>query len=353
MKARVKSKPLTPQTHPPNPGNAPPTTERHVTPDSDPGRLPPTPPSPRVPPGREKAHADFLEARWRAARQPRCQNCVFGVRPKGKWWRLILLQFPNLLACLNHPDGRGEMVETISNRVCRNFRCRYHPPVRLDVPVSPGPGVRVIALTRGKHVLVDAEDYDRLMKHKWIAFCSGGKWYAGCNEHGKRLLMHRAIMKAPQGLVVDHIDGNGLNNCKSNLRICTQAQNLCNSRPRCKTTHFKGVCYDKERGKYMAYVSVGGRTKIIGRYADLVEAAHVRDLHAVQLYGEFAYLNFPAEWSKERIQEVYAQGQTLREKLKARSDKRQVTRDKKAGRRKSRPTKGGKKAKGKRKKVNG
>jgi len=311
-------------------------TDSIATPDSDPGREPTTGNcrlttvnSPCVPPGREKTQADRLEAERLQACQRCCQNCAFAMRPKTQWFRILLADFPGLWACFNHPNAPGEMTETARLSVCRNFRYRHQPSLRLDAPAPPGPGVRVIPLTRGKHAYVDAEDYDRLMKHKWTALYTGGKWYATRNDHGKCILMHREIMKAPKGKVVDHIDGNGLNNCKSNLRICTQGQNLCNSRPRGKTSVFKGVFYDKERGKYKAFVWENGATAVIGRYDDPIEAAKARDYRAVQLQGEYAYLNFPTEWPKERVQEVYAQARALRDRLETRSDKRKVISDKK------------------------
>jgi len=272
---------------------------------------------PRVPPGRAQAHADSLEAQRLEASKRCCQNCAFAMRPTTKWFRILLAEFPGLLACFNHPNAPGEMTETSRLSVCRNFRYRHRPSFRLEAPAPPGPGICVIPLTKGKSAYVDAEDYDRLMKHKWTASSSGPKCYAQRNEKGRSIMMHREIMHAPKGMVVDHIDGNGLNNCKSNLRICTQGQNICNSRPRGKTSVFKGVSYDKERGKYKAFVWENGATAMIGRYDDAAEAAKARDYRAVQLHGEFAYLNFPAAWPKERVQAVYAEGQTLRDKLEA------------------------------------
>jgi hypothetical protein len=271
--------------------------------------------SPRVPPGREKARADFLEAQRLEACRRCCQNCAYATRPKGKWFRILLAGFPGLLACLNHPDSPGEMTEVCYTGVCRNFRCKRRPPVRLEPPEPPNERVKYIALTRGKQALVDAEDYDRLKRHKWTASSSGPKCYAQRNEKGHSIMMHREIMHAPKGMVVDHIDGNGLNDCKSNLRICTQSQNNYNGRPRGGTSGFKGVSYDKERGTYKAYVWEKGRTVVLGRYASQMEAAQVRDLRAVQFNGEYAYLNFPAEWPKERIKEVYEKAQAERDRL--------------------------------------
>jgi len=106
--------------------------------------------------------------------------------------------------------------------------------------------------------------------------------------------MHRFIMDPPEGMVVDHRNGNRLDNRRSNLRVCTQKQNTHNSRPKGKSSRFKGVCYDKARGQWMAPVrSPDGKDIHTGRFDDEVEAAKAHDRLARELHGEFAYLNFP------------------------------------------------------------
>ncbi len=105
--------------------------------------------------------------------------------------------------------------------------------------------------------------------------------------------MHRQIMNAPAGLVVDHIDGNGLNNRKSNLRVCTQGQNSLNSRPRRNcSSRYKGVSFYKRDKIWQAQIFYNFRTINIGRFDDEVEAALAYDRKAEELFGEFAYLNF-------------------------------------------------------------
>ena len=100
-------------------------------------------------------------------------------------------------------------------------------------------------------------------------------------------------MNAPAGLVVDHIDGNGLNNRKSNLRVCTQAQNSLNSRPRRNSSsRYKGVSFYKRDKIWQAQIFYNFRTINIGRFDDEIEAALAYDRKAAELFGEFAYLNF-------------------------------------------------------------
>jgi len=293
----------------------------------------PVPPTTGLPlgalPGREKARADRLEARRLEACQKSCQNCVFALRPVTKWFRILLAELPGLLACFNHANAPGEMAETFPHHVCRNFHYRHQPSFRLEAPAPPGPGIRVIPLTRGKCAYVDAEDYDRIAQHKWTAYYTCGKWYAGRTDHGKCILMHREIMKAPKGKVVDHIDGNGLNNCKSNLRVCTYSQNNVHHRPSGASSQYKCVYRDEKRNRWRSTPAYRGRSVYNGRYEKEEDAARASDYMNVQLNGEFAYLNFPAEWPKGRIQEVYKAGQAERDRLEAIGDRRQVTSDRK------------------------
>jgi hypothetical protein len=103
----------------------------------------------------------------------------------------------------------------------------------------PDDSVRYVPLTRGKFVIVDTADYERVSGYKWCASGSGDRWYAVRNDRGRKVSMHRFLIDAPKGMVVDPIDGNGLNDRQSNLRVCTQRQNLLNSRARGKSSRLK------------------------------------------------------------------------------------------------------------------
>jgi hypothetical protein len=144
--------------------------------------------------------------------------------------------------------------------------------------------MKEIKLTKGQVTIVDDDDYEELSKYKW--YFDG--FYAVRYEDGKLIFMHRQIVNAPKGLVVDHINRNKLDNRKSNLRLCTHRQNAVNSKHR-NNSGYKGVYYDRCLKKYVARI---GR-KHLGTFATVEEAAKVYDEHAKQLYGEFAYLNFP------------------------------------------------------------
>jgi hypothetical protein len=106
--------------------------------------------------------------------------------------------------------------------------------------------------------------------------------------------MHRFLLNAPAGVLVDHRDCNGLNNRKANLRLCTNKENTRNSRPYLKgSSRFKGVCWGKKAKKYIAQITVDGKRYLLGYFHDEIEAAVVYDIKAMELFGEFAYLNFP------------------------------------------------------------
>lgn len=155
--------------------------------------------------------------------------------------------------------------------------------------------IRYIALTQGLFATVDVDDYERLAKYRWYFYQDGNTFYAFRREgkRARKIIMHREIMDAPKGLVVDHRDGDGLNNRKSNLRVCTQAQNACNRRPRWDgTSVYKGVSWYKPSKKWEAKITYKGKCTYLGRFDDEIEAAKVYDAKAKELFEEFAYLNF-------------------------------------------------------------
>ncbi len=113
--------------------------------------------------------------------------------------------------------------------------------------------------------------------------------------------MHRLIMNAPKGMLVDHINRNGLDNRKANLRIVTHTQNMWNNGQRVErySSKYRGVSWHKRQRRWMAVISVNGRARTLGYYRDEKEAARAFDRAAKELRGEFAVLNFPKESSRD------------------------------------------------------
>jgi hypothetical protein len=153
--------------------------------------------------------------------------------------------------------------------------------------------MKEITLTQGKVALVDDEDFEELIKFKWCVYKNRSTDYASHRYKNRSISMHRTILKANLGEFVDHKDGNGLNNQKSNLRICTMNGNMQNrKRYKNNTTGFKGVYFNKDRKKYRAQIRVDGKRICIGGFKTPIEAAQAYDSAAIKLHGEFAVTNF-------------------------------------------------------------
>ena len=225
------------------------------------------------------------------ARVRTCHDCAYVIWDAGLWLRTLSTGWPIQPICGNHADTPGQMREIWEHEVCANFLRKWKPPVRLEPPEPPSADVRYIALTKGKFAIVDAADYEELNRYKWNAMKVGGKWYARRSIVGGVVLMHRQIMNAPDDMLVDHINGNGLDDRRVNLRLCTAQQNCSNSRPRGGASQYLGV--SPHGDKWKAQLMHKGEIFRFGLFDDEVEAAKARDAKAFELQGEFAYLNFP------------------------------------------------------------
>lgn len=156
--------------------------------------------------------------------------------------------------------------------------------------------IMAIPLTQGLYALVDGKDYDWLMQRKWWAVKGGRSYYAvrQVGEKRKTIWMHREILNTPQGSFTDHINHNGLDNRKQNLRICTHSQNLRNQKlQQERTSKYKGVSWQKNCTMWVAFIGYKGKKIYLGAFDNEIEAAKKYDQKAKELFGEFAYTNFP------------------------------------------------------------
>lgn len=153
---------------------------------------------------------------------------------------------------------------------------------------------KIIPLSSGFVAEVDASDYKWLSQWKWYAHKSRSGYYAARRGADKKFIyMHRAILECPEGVTADHINGDGLNNKRNNLRIATYSQNNCNRgkiKRRC-SSGFLGVYRNKLRNKWIAQIKINGVQKHLGSFDCEADAAKVRDLAAIKHQGEFARLN--------------------------------------------------------------
>lgn len=156
--------------------------------------------------------------------------------------------------------------------------------------------MRKMKLTQNKYALVDDEDYELVSRWKWHAAkvsCRSNTLYAVTRIAGKTMYMHRLILNVPKGKVTDHINGDGLDNRRSNIRICSQKQNVANSkRARRGRSKYKGVYWHKAAKKWCVQLGRRGENrKYLGLFEDEQAAALAYNKAAEELYGSYARLN--------------------------------------------------------------
>lgn len=166
------------------------------------------------------------------------------------------------------------------------FRCDYS-----QYPSEPCWNAVCIPLTFGHHALIDAEDFDALYKYKWATRPQKAHRYATRSDRidGRMIkrIMHREIFKTDEPHI-DHINGNGLDNRKVNLRGCNHSQNQGNRPKTVKSaSKYKGVT---KRGELWLAICA---KKHAGTFKTEIEAARAYDVAAIERWGEFARINFP------------------------------------------------------------
>lgn len=160
--------------------------------------------------------------------------------------------------------------------------------------------MKKIKLTNGKYSLVSDSDFFELSKYKWWRTDRTSNQYAERSfwdknkKRVRKVLMHRIIMGLKTGdkRQIDHIDGNGLNNQRTNLRICTLQKNQHNRRrQKNNTSGYKNITWVKETKKWRVAIDYNNKTYNLGRYKNKMEAKKVRDIWLLKLHKEFASYN--------------------------------------------------------------
>jgi hypothetical protein len=149
----------------------------------------------------------------------------------------------------------------------------------------------------GRVAIIDEDDYELVCDRKWHVMESADYGPYAESSGTPRFYMHRLIAGYT---LTDHINGNGLDNRRINLREATRQQNAWNSKPRKGTSLFKGVCWHKNRNAWLAYIGRGNIRIHLGYFKDEIEAAQAYDTAAREYFGEFAWLNFPHQASRSR-----------------------------------------------------
>ena len=176
----------------------------------------------------------------------------------------------------------------------RFMRGHANVQAREDAPLSPDDGSAYIPLTRGKFALVDKSDWEWLKEQRWSYTTDGYAAGRITTKDRSMSYMHRVIMDAPSDKMVDHINGDKLDNRRQNLRLCSLPENTANQRGRPGTSRYKGVQQNRA-GNWQVRIQVHRKQIQLGTYQDEIEAAKVYDTAAREYFGEFARCNFPLE----------------------------------------------------------
>ncbi|MCJ7676076.1 MAG: HNH endonuclease, partial [Sedimentisphaerales bacterium] len=167
--------------------------------------------------------------------------------------------------------------------------------------VRYGYAFRRIRLAGPKYAKVDPADYKRLRGYEWLVKKRRKNFYAlrhsVSGKTGKESLiyMHQEIIEVPEGMVIDHINRDGVDNRRANLRAATHSQNMCNRRKRLGTTHskYRGICWRKKDRKWQAKIGFEKKRIHLGTFSNEIDAAKAYDRAARKYHGEFASPNFP------------------------------------------------------------
>ena len=156
-------------------------------------------------------------------------------------------------------------------------------------------------MAQPRYAKVDPADYKRLRIYEWFTIRGRNCFYSlrhvtrGKGKRGTSIYMHQEIIKVPDGMVIDHINHDGMDNRNANLRPATYSQNLYHRKKRAGTKHskYKGVSWNKGRRKWVARIGFEKKKIHLGYFHSEIEAAKAYDAAAKKYHCEFACLNFP------------------------------------------------------------
>jgi HNH endonuclease/AP2 domain len=192
----------------------------------------------------------------------------------------------------------------------------FRTTIIVDDGISTPENPSMMICTPADHLfLIDAEDWPRISGFKWSVSSDGGtRMYVSTYADKKKTYLHRMILEAPNGQSVDHRNGDPLDNRKVNLRLATHQENMFN---RCKAqtygskptaSYYKGVTWDRSRGRYKAQIVKNGVNHYLGHFLDERSAAVAYDQAATEMFGEFAQINFTYEDCEEGARPSLGEG---------------------------------------------
>jgi len=168
-----------------------------------------------------------------------------------------------------------------------------------------GYAFRRIRMAQPQYAKVGPDDYERLRGYEWLSKKGKNSFYARrrvpTGKAGKETLvyMHQEVIKVPDGMVVDHINHDGMDNREANLRAATYSQNLCHRKKRSGANYskYKGVSWKKVNRKWVARIGFEKKEIHLGYFHSEIDAAKAYDRAAIKYHGKFASLNFPQSGS--------------------------------------------------------
>lgn len=161
-------------------------------------------------------------------------------------------------------------------------------PQPRSVIIPPGPSIAYLPLTQGLYALIDRDDAAQVERWNWCVIRPSGLPRPMRRENRRAVLLYRKLLNAPAESLVDHRNGNTLDNRRANLRLCTSAQNLRNTTPvGSGKSGRRGVSWDGYTGKWRAWLMLDGKLVASSRHKRFEDAVAARERAEREHFGEF------------------------------------------------------------------